>query len=668
MKPSIDDLCVNTIRFLSVDAVEKANSGHPGTPMEAAPLGYVLWTRLLKHNPRDPHWPNRDRFVLSAGHASMLLYSLLHLSGYDLPLEELKNFRQWESKTPGHPEHGLTPGVETTTGPLGQGFATGVGMAMAERHLAALFNRPEFPLVDYLTWAFVSDGDLMEGVSSEAASLAGHLRLGKLKYVYLDNRITIEGSTDLAFSEDVGRRFEAYGWRVFRVEDANDLNTVERVFKDAQNETDRPTLIIARTHIGFGSPHKQDTAKAHGEPLGAEETLLTKKNLNWPTEPTFFIPEEVKTAFQAVGEKGAAANGKWETLLADYKKTHPTLAPLWETFQTGRFPEGWAKTLPSFSSGETLATRQASGKMINALAPVLPGLWGGSADLAPSNNTVIERGGDFNAENPSGRNLHFGIREHAMGSILNGIALTAPGLIPYGATFLTFTDYMKPAIRLAALMELGVIYIMTHDSIGLGEDGPTHQPIEHLAALRAIPRVAVIRPADATETAVAWRIAIERRYAPTVIVLTRQKLPVLDRSRFSSAEGTARGAYILSSEKGGKPKLILIATGSEVPLALAVQEKRGPSVRVVSMPSWELFDSQPAPYREEVLPSDVWARVAIEAGCSLGWHKYVGSRGALVTLDHFGASGPGEKVLKEFGFTVENVVQVCDRLKSSALT
>ncbi len=654
---NVDQLCVNTIRFLSVDAVEKANSGHPGTPMEAAPLAYVLFTRLLKHNPKNPAWINRDRFVLSCGHASMLLYSTLHLTGYSLSLEEIKNFRQWGSKTPGHPEHGLTPGVEMTTGPLGQGFAMGVGMAMAERHLAARFNRPGFDVVDRFTWGFVSDGDLMEGISSEAASLAGHLKLGRLKYVYLDNHITIEGSTDLAYSEDVERRFQAYGWQVLRISDPNDLDAVEKVLRDARAQTERPTLVIARTHIGFGAPKKQDTAEAHGSPLGAEETLAAKKNLGWPAEPAFYVPEEAAALARKEIEKGSAFQGEWESLLASWRKAHPDLSSQWDAFWSGALPSDWAAKLPAFKAGDKLATRQASGKVINALAPVLPQLIGGSADLAPSNNTAIEKEGSFQPGSYGGRNLHFGIREHAMGAVLNGMALSGP-FLPYGATFLTFTDYMKGAIRLSALMELGVIYVMTHDSIGLGEDGPTHQPIEHLAALRAVPNVAVFRPADAAETAWAWRAALERRKGPTVIVLSRQKLPVMDRTKVAGAEGTAKGAYVLSPGSQPKPQVILIATGSEVPLVLEAQAKieaKGVSARVVSMPSWELFEAQPAFYKEEVLPSVVRARVGVEAGASLGWHRYVGLQGALVTLDHFGASAPAEILFEKFGFTADNV-------------
>lgn len=654
---SVDQLCINTLRFLSVDAVEKAKSGHPGTPMEAAPLAYALFTRFLKHNPQDADWANRDRFILSCGHASMLLYSTLYMAGYGMTLEDLKSFRQWDSKTPGHPEYGFAKGIETTTGPLGQGFATGVGMAMAERHLAARFNRPGHDVIDYFTWAFVSDGDMMEGVASEAASLAGHLKLGRLKYVYLDNRITIEGGTDLAFSEDVGKRFESYGWQVLRLADVNDLDAVGKAFSAARAQTERPTLIIARTHIGFGAPKKQDTAEAHGAPLGAEETAAAKKNLGWPEASTFHVPEDALTHFRQETAKGADAQKDWEGRLAAWRAAHPDLSAQWDAFWSGTLPADWTSKLPAFKAGDGLATRQASGKVINALAPVLPQLFGGSADLAPSTLTFMDKEGDFLAGSYGGRNLHFGIREHAMGAVLNGIALSGP-FLPYGATFLTFTDYMKPAIRLSALMELGVIYVMTHDSIGLGEDGPTHQPIEHLAALRAIPGVLVLRPADAAETAWAWRVAIENRKKPSVIVLCRQKLPVLDRTKFGGAEGTAKGAYILSPGSQRKPQVILIATGSEIPATLDAQAKleaKGVPTRVVSMPSWELFEAQTAAYKEEVLPATVRTRVAVEAGSSFGWHKYVGTQGSVVALDRFGASAPAEILFEKFGFTGDNI-------------
>ncbi len=654
----VDTLCVNTLRFLAVDAVEKANSGHPGTPMEAAPLGHVLWTRLLRHNPKNPRWANRDRFILSAGHASMLLYGLLHLTGYDLSLDDLKNFRQWGSRTPGHPEFGHTPGVETTTGPLGQGFANGVGLALAERMLAARFNRPGFPIVDHFVHAFVSDGDLMEGVSGEAASLAGHLRLGKLKYLYLDNRITIEGPTDLAFSEDVARRFQAVGWEVLHLPDVNDLSAVEKTFRAARSQTERPSLIIARTHIGFGSPHKQDTAEAHGSPLGAPEAAATKKNLGWPSEPAFHIPDVVRELSAAQVKRGAALEDEWNALFETYRDHFPDLAAQWDALQRSPLVPGWADRLPTFRAGESVATRQASGKVLNAVSGALPSLVGGSADLSPSNNTYLDGAGDQNAENPGGRNFHFGVREHAMGAVLNGLGVDGR-FLPFGGTFLVFSDYMRPAIRLAALMKLGVVYVFTHDSVGLGEDGPTHQPVEHLAALRSIPGLRVIRPADANETVWAWRAALERRDGPTALVLTRQKIPVLDRARLAPAVGLLRGAYRLTPADGVS-RLLLLASGSEVSLALEAAErlgKEGIRAAVVSFPSWELFEDQPEAYRWDILPPAVTARVVVEAGSSQGWHKYAGPAGSLVTLDRFGASAPGDAALAQFGFSVDNVLR-----------
>ncbi|MGC8786229.1 MAG: transketolase [Anaerolineae bacterium] len=655
----LDQLCVNTIRTLAMDAVEKAKSGHPGMPMGAAAMAYVLWTRFLKHNPANPTWPDRDRFVLSAGHGCMLLYSLLHLTGYDLPLEELKQFRQWGSRTPGHSEHGKTPGVETTTGPLGQGFATGVGMAIAERMLAARFNRPGHTIVDHYTYAIVSDGDLMEGVASEAASLAGHLRLGKLIYLYDDNKITIEGSTDLAFTENVAARFEAYGWHVQRV-DGHDLHAVEAALRAAQAEERRPSLIIARTHIAYGSPNKQDSAEAHGAPLGEEEVRLTKQALGWPTLEPFYIPEAALAHFRRALEAGSAAQAAWQARFAAYEQAYPELAAEWRRVMSGELPEGWEQYLPAFDpSAGPMATREASGKVLNALAPHIPELVGGSADLAPSNLTYLAGMGDFQAANRGGRNLHFGVREHAMGAILSGIALHG-GLRPYGGTFLVFSDYMRPAIRLAAMMELPVIYVFTHDSIGLGEDGPTHQPVEHLASLRAIPYLTVIRPADATETVEAWKVALEHRSGPVALALSRQKLPIIDRSIYARADGLARGAYILADASSGHVGLILIATGSEVHLALearAALEQQGIGTRVVSMPSWELFEAQPQEYRDSVLPPHVTARLAIEAGVSQGWCRYVGAQGDVVSIERFGASAPYKVLFKEFGFTVENVVE-----------
>jgi len=655
---SVDQLCINTIRTLAMDAVQKANSGHPGLPMGAAAMAYVLWTRFLRHNPSNPSWPDRDRFILSAGHGCMLLYSLLHLTGYDLPLDELKRFRQWGSRTPGHSEYGATPGVETTTGPLGQGFGTGVGMAIAERFLANHFNRPGYPIVDHFVYAIVSDGDLMEGVSSEAASLAGHLGLGKIIYLYDDNRITIDGSTSLAFTENVGQRFEAYGWHVQRV-DGNDLKGVEAALSAAQAERERPSLIIARTHIAYGSPNKQDTAEAHGAPLGEEEVRLTKEALGWPIEPTFYIPDEALAHFREAVPRGRSCEAEWRSQFDAYAAAYPELAVEWHTVMEGRLPDGWADKLPTFTSaGGGMATREASGKVLNAIAPHLPTLIGGSADLTPSNNTYLKGYGDFQKSSPGARNFHFGVREHAMGSILNGMALHG-GVIPYGGTFLIFSDYMRPAIRVAALSHIHVIYVFTHDSIGLGEDGPTHQPIEHLAALRAMPNLTVIRPADATETAVAWRAALEHQHGPVALALTRQKLPVLDRTTFPPADLLLRGAYILAEAERGHPRIILIATGSEVHLALEAREllnAQGIAARVVSMPSWELFDQQPDSYRDEVLPPAVTARLAVEAGSPQGWHRYVGSCGGVVGMTRYGASAPYQALMKNFGFTADNVV------------
>ncbi len=654
---SLDQLCVNTIRALAMDAVQKANSGHPGLPMGAAAMAYVLWTRFLRHNPADPSWPNRDRFILSAGHGCMLLYSLLHLTGYDLPLDELTRFRQWGSRTPGHSEHGLTPGVEVTTGPLGQGFGNGVGMAIAERFLASHFNRPDCSIVDHYTYGIVSDGDLMEGVSSEAASLAGHLGLGKLIYLYDDNHITIDGSTNLAFTADVGTRFEAYGWHVQRV-DGNDLEQVEAALGAAQREGERPSLIIARTHIGYGSPHKQDTAEAHGAPLGEEEVKLTKQALGWPLEPTFYIPEESLAHFRQALKRGSGWQAEWRDRFDAYAGTYPELVEQWRMVMRGELPDGWADKIPTFTAaGGAMATREASGKVLNAIAPNLPTLIGGSADLTPSNNTYLKGYGDFQRASAGARNLRFGVREHAMGAILNGMALHG-GLIPYGGTFLIFSDYMRPSIRLAALSHAHVVYVFTHDSIGLGEDGPTHQPIEHLAALRAMPNLTVIRPADATETAVAWRVALEHRGGPVALALTRQKLPIIDRSAFPSADLLRRGAYILVDPRGSRPQLILIATGSEVHVALAASKQlaaRGVTARVVSMPSWELFEQQPQRYRDEVLPPPVTARVAIEAASPHGWERYIGPRGIMIGMTRFGASAPYQIVMEKFGFTADNV-------------
>ncbi|MBI4611487.1 MAG: transketolase [Candidatus Rokubacteria bacterium] len=651
----LDQLCINAIRMLAADAVQQAKSGHPGMPMGAAAMAYVLWTRFLKHNPRNPQWPDRDRFILSPGHGSMLLYSLLHLTGYELPLEELKRFRQWGSRTPGHPEYGLTPGVEVTTGPLGQGFANGVGMAIAELHLACAFNKPGFEIVNHYTYGIVSDGDLMEGVSSEAASLAGTLKLGKLIYLYDDNEISIEGSTDIAFTESVGRRFEAYGWHVQHV-DGNDLEGVTAAISAAQAEAERPSLIIARTYIGFGSPGRQDTAKAHGEPLGEEELRATKRVLGWPLEPRFYIPEEALAHFRGALERGTEAEAAWRTRFDAYARAFPKEVEQWRLMLSGGLPPGWDSRLPQFTPSEgPMATRTASGKVLNALAAAVPSLLGGSADLAPSTSTYLKGYGDLGVAEWCARNMHFGVREHAMGAIANGMALHG-GIIPYTATFLAFSDYMRPAIRLAALMEIRVIFIFTHDSIGLGEDGPTHQPVEHLVALRAIPGLLTIRPADATEAAEAWRVALGRR-GPTALILTRQNLPVLDRKELAPASGVTRGAYVLA-DSPEEPDVILIATGSEVPVALEAKrllEERWIGARVVSMPSWELFERQPEAYRNSVLPPSVRARVSVEAGRTLGWRTYVGDQGATIGLDRFGGSAPAARLFEEFGFTPERI-------------
>ena len=664
MTENLDRLCINTIRTLAMDAVQKANSGHPGMPMGMADVAYVLWTRFLKHNPADPKWPDRDRFVLSAGHGSMLLYALLHLTGYDLPLEELKNFRQWGSRTPGHPEYGHTPGVETTTGPLGQGFANGVGMAIAERFLAATFNRPGFPIFDHYTYAIVSDGDLMEGISHEAASLAGHLRLGKLIYLYDDNDISIEGSTDITFTEDVAARFRAYGWHVQTV-DGYDLAAVEAAIRAARAETDRPSLIICRTHIGYGSPNKQDTASVHGAPLGEEEVRLTKEALGWPPDARFLVPPEALAVFRRALDEGREAQARWEAMFERYAREYPKEAALLRRLWAGELPEGWEEAIPTFSPADgPLATRKASGVVLNALADALPTLIGGSADLAPSNATLLKGYDDFQQGTPAGRNLRFGVREHAMGAILNGMALHG-GVIPYGGTFLVFSDYMRPAVRLAAMMGVGVVYVWTHDSVWIGEDGPTHQPVEHLAALRAIPNLVLIRPCDANETAVAWKVALKRRDGPTALILTRQSLPILDRSGMAGPENLERGAYVLRDAPEGRPDIILIGTGSEVHLALAAQEglaERGIRARVVSMPSWELFDAQPPEYRARVLPPDVPARLAIEAAVPMGWERYVGPQGAVMGLDRFGASAPYKVLMEKFGFTPEAVVERALRL------
>ena len=680
--PELDQLCINTIRALAIDAVQKAESGHPGLPLGAAPMAYVLWTKFLRYNPKNPKWENRDRFLLSAGHGCMLLYSLLYLTGYDLSLDEIKNFRQWGSITPGHPEYGLTPGVEITTGPLGQGFANGVGMAMGAAHLAAKFNRPDFSLIDHYVYAIVSDGDLMEGVASEAASLAGHLKLGKLIYLYDDNHVTIEGFTDLAFSEKIPQRFEAYGWHTSTVADGNDLAAIEAAIRDAQSVADRPSLISVKTTIGYGMP-TAGTRKAHSDAPGEDAVRETKRHLGWPEDKQFYVPAEALAHFRQSIEHGAQLEREWEELVKTYKDKHSDLGSLWDITMKGELPDDWEKHLPSFDDAKPVATRVASGQVINALAPHLPMLIGGSADLGVSNNTDIKDSGSFEAGSYDGRIVHFGVREHTMGATLTGMSLNG-GLIPYGGTFMTFSDYMRPSIRLACLSEVQVIYVFTHDSIGLGEDGPTHQPIEHLAALRAIPHLFVVRPADVHEVREAWRLAITRRQAPTALALTRQKVPLIDRKVYASAEGLRRGGYILAeagdtagdSERGSSPtvregakaatpKLILIATGSEVSLALEAREqlqKDGVPTRVVSLPCIELFEEQPQKYRDEVLPSSITARLAIEAGVRQGWDRYVGPKGDVVCLDRFGASAPGDVVMKNLGFNVENVVNHAKQL------
>jgi len=667
--PELDQLCINTIRALSLDAVQKAESGHPGLPLGAAPMAYVLWTRFLRHNPKNPTWENRDRFLLSAGHGSMLLYSLLYLSGYELSLDEIKNFRQWNSKTPGHPENILTPGVEITTGPLGQGFANGVGMAIGGAHLAAKFNKEEFPVIDHNIYAIVSDGDLMEGVASEAASLAGHLKLGKLIYLYDDNKVTIEGFTDLAFSEDVPSRFESYGWHTVTVEDGNDIVAIEAAIREAQSIGTKPSLISVKTTIGYGMP-TAGTRKAHSDAPGEAAVRETKRHLGWPEDKQFYVPDEALTHFRQTIERGALQEREWRALIEKYLGKYGDLGKTWQETMSGKLPEGWEKHLPDFADAKPMATRAASGEVINALAPHMPMLIGGSADLGVSNNTDIKGGGDFEAGSYEGRIIHFGVREHAMGSTLTGMSLNG-GLIPFGGTFLTFSDYMRPSIRLAALSEVQTIYVFTHDSVGLGEDGPTHQPVEHLAALRAIPNLTVIRPADNHEVREAWRVAILRRKGPTALALTRQKVPLIDRTRFASAGGLRRGAYILAEAEAvarplGRvqgdvnPQLILIATGSEVFLALEAREKlqdEGLATRVVSMPCWEIFEDQPQAYRNQILPPSITARLAVEAGVRQGWDRYVGAKGDAICLDRFGASAPGDVALRQLGFNLENVLK-----------
>jgi transketolase len=669
----LDALCINTIRFLAADAVQKANSGHPGLPMGAAPMAYVLWTKHLKHNPANPGWVDRDRFVLSAGHGSMLLYALLHLTGYDLPMEQLQSFRQWGSRTPGHPENHLTRGVEATTGPLGQGISNSVGLAIAEAHLAARYNRPGHDVVDHRTWVIASDGDLMEGVASEACSLAGHLALSKLTVLYDDNHVCLAGSTSLSFGEDVARRFEGYGWHTQRVADGLDLRAIDAALTEAEAERQRPSLILVRNTIGYGAPDVQGTYKAHGAPLGEKELAAAKKNLGWPAEPSFLVPAEARARFQEALARGKAAEQDWETRWKSYAAAFADPAAELARRQGGSLPRGWENALPRFEASDSgMATRNASEEVMQKLAGAVPELVGGSADLNNSTLTWLKGEGDFEPAGssdagaqgkvggvwgPAGRNLHFGIREHAMGAAVNGLALHG-GFVPYGSTFLVFSDYMRGSIRLSAISRVGSIWVFTHDSIGVGEDGPTHQPVEHYAALRAIPELLFFRPADANETAWAWRMAVTNRHRPSVLSLTRQKVPTLDRSRFAGAEGLARGAYVLNPDVD-RPDILLLATGSEVGLIVEAARQLagdGVKVRLVSMPCWELFAEQEPSYRDAVLPPAVEARLAVEAGVPLGWERWTGCHGDVLGLDRFGASAPGPRVMKELGFTVENVL------------
>jgi transketolase len=668
-KTDLDQLCINTIRTLSIDAIQKANSGHPGLPLGMAPTAYVLWTKFLRHNPKNPKWFGRDRFLLSAGHGSMLIYSLLHLTGYDLSMDDIKQFRQLHSRTPGHPENVMTAGVEITTGPLGQGFANGVGMGIAQAHLAAKFNRKGHSVVDNYIYCICSDGDLMEGVSYEAASIAGHLKLGNLIYLYDDNKITIDGSTDITFTEDVTKRFEACGWHVSEVADGNDIKAIERAVKDAQKVKNKPKLIRVKTIIGYGMP-KQGTSKAHSDAPGIDAVKETKRNLGWPEDKSFYVPKEAAAHMRQAVKNGAAMEKEWNALVKRYEKAEPELGRAFASIRSGSLPDGWEKALPKFDGVEAKATRAYSGDVINAIADAVPALIGGSGDLTPSNNTYIKASADIQAGRFENRNVHYGIREHAMGSLMNGMALFG-SVIPFGGTFQTFSDYMRPAIRLAALSDIQTIFVFTHDSIGLGEDGPTHQSVEHIAAMRAIPNLAVIRPCDAHETREAWRAALKRTTAPTAFALSRQKVDLIDRKKFADAKGLHQGAYVLAEAetKAGKaaaPKLIIIATGSEIGLAMEARERlnaAGTPTRVVSMPCWEFFDAQPQKYRDEVLPPKVTARLAVEAGVSQGWHKYVGDRGDVLAVDRFGTSAPAEDVFRDYGFTVENVVSRAAKLK-----
>jgi len=662
---SIEHLGINTVRVLAADAVQKANSGHPGTPMGLAPVGHVLWSDIMNYNPKNPKWANRDRFILSCGHACLLQYSFLYLTGYPLTLDDIKDFRQLHSKTAGHPEYGLLPGIEVTTGPLGQGFANGVGFAIAQKYMAARFNKPGFDLFNYSIYTICSDGDMMEGITSEAASIAGHLKLGNMIYLYDDNHISIEGSTDLTFDEDVAQRFEAYDWHVQVLADGNDLAALSAAIKNAQKEVNRPSLIKVRTHIGYGSPNKQDTAAAHGSALGADEVRLVKENFGFDPDKSFVVPDEVLNYYREAGAKGIEKEKEWNILYNNYKEKYPELAAEYELLSSGKLPTGWDEKLPLFKSGEKMATRSASGKTLNAIADFLPNLIGGSADLAPSTDTNLEKYKSFSKENRNGRNFHFGIREHSMGAILNGMALSNY-LIPYGATFLVFSDYMRPPIRLAAIMKIRPIFIFTHDSIALGEDGTTHQPVEQLIGLRSVPNLTVIRPADANETAQAWRVALEHTSGPVALILTRQKIAIIDQEKYTKAAELEKGAYILSDSKI-TPDIILIATGSEVELVLAAQEElkqQDIAARVVSMPSWELFEEQNDSYKEKIFPASIRKRLAVEAGSSLGWLRYVTDDGDVIGVNKFGESAPGEQVMAEYGFTVENVIKKAKALLS----
>ncbi|MFQ5668700.1 MAG: transketolase [Candidatus Binatia bacterium] len=657
---SLDALCINTVRTLSIDAVQKANSGHPGLPLGAAPMAYVLWQKYLRHNPRNPHWPDRDRFVLSAGHGSMLLYSLLHLTGYNLTLEDIKQFRQWGSRTPGHPEYRLTPGVEATTGPLGQGFANAVGMAMAERHLARRFNRPGHVIVDHYSYALCSDGDLMEGVAAEAASLAGHLQLGKVVFLYDSNDVSLDGPTAMTFTEDVRKRFEAYGWQVLCVPDGNyDTTGIDQAIAAARADTSRPSLIIVRTTLGYGSPHKGGSYQAHGSPLGAEEVRLTKLALGWDPDSSFYVPDAAQAHFRTAVERGEQLERQWKERFAAYERTYPQLAAEWRQTMSGELPENWDEGFPVFEPGKEVATREASGKVINAIAARFGGFFGGDGDLSSSTKTLIEGEETFDGQSGAGRNVRYGVREHAMGSIANGLAYHG-GVRPFAATFFVFSDYMRPAVRLAALNRLPVVFVWTHDSVALGEDGPTHQPIEQLASLRALPNLTLFRPADATETAEAWRFTMESATGPVALVLSRQKLPVLEGARQHARSGVPRGAYVLAEAEGGNPDALVIATGSEVQVALAARRllaADGVRTRVVSMPSWDLFEIQSREYKDSVLSPSVTARVSLEAGVTLGWQRYVGASGMSIGIDRYGASAPGATNMREFGLTAEHVAR-----------